>query len=70
MESDVNNEVHRSPDDILAKGCAHTLTQTVCHNFRSAASVYIKTGVHNSVTFSLDHTLLTLALRGEEREKN
>lgn len=69
MESDVNSKVHRSPDDILAKGCAHTLAQIVCHNFRSTASVYIQAGVHNSVTFSLDHTLLMLALKGEERKK-
>lgn len=67
MESNVNSEVHRSPDDILARGCAHTLAQIVCHNFRSTASVYIKAGVHNNV--SLDHTLLMLALRGEERKK-
>lgn len=67
MESDINSEVHRSPDDIPEKGCVHILIQIVCHNLRNTALVYIS--VHNSVTFTLDHTLLMLTLRGQERKK-
>lgn len=69
MESDINSDV-RSPDDIPEKGCVHSLAvSTVCHKFRSIALVYITVGVHNCVMFTLDHTLLVLALRGEERKK-
>lgn len=68
MESDINSEAHRSPDEIPEKGYVHTLTQMVCHNFRSTTLVCITVGV-NSVRFTLDHTLLMLALRGEDRKK-
>ena len=54
MESDINSGLQRSADDIPEKGCAHTLTQTVCHNFRL---VYITVGVHNSVIFTLGRTV-------------
>lgn len=68
MESDINSEGHRSPDDILQKGCAHTLTRFVTVS-EALHLVYITGGVNNSGTCTLEHTLLMLGIRGEERTK-
>lgn len=58
-----------SPDDVPENRCAHTFTQTVCQNLRSITLVYITVEVNNIARFTVDRTLLMLALRGKERKK-
>ena len=65
MEPRINR---KTPDDVPEKGCAHTLTQTVCHNFRNLTIIQKAVRLGSSSVLALDNMFM-LGLRGKEKGK-